>query len=97
MRSLRYLNTILTILALLLTLNLWTAWTSTPGGDALSLAHPTEAQGIPNAGAQRREMIDLLKRVNVNLEQIQAKLESGDIRVQVRPEQQQQEHRRQEN
>lgn len=86
MRSLRYLNTILTILALLLTLNLWTAWTSTPGGQMLSLADRSEAQGIPDAGGQRREMIDLLKQLNVSLEQVQTTLKSGDLRVVVRPE-----------
>lgn len=95
MRSLRYLNSILTILALLLMLNLWTVWAGTPGGEALSIAQPTEAQGIPNAGAQRREMIDLLKKVNVNVERIQAKLDGGDLRVVARPEQDQPENKQQ--
>ena len=83
MRSLRYLNTILTILALLLTLNLWTAWTTTPGGHLLSLTSESEAQGIPNAGAQRREMIDLLKQLNVRLEQVHSHVSSGEMRVRI--------------
>lgn len=83
MRSLRYLNTILTVLAVLLTLNLWTAWTTTPGGDALSLAGESEAQGFSNAGAQRREMIELLKQANVQLEQTHSHLTSGELRVRV--------------
>ena len=85
MQPLRYLNTILTILAILLTLNLWTAWTAAPGGDALSLANRTEAQGrgIPNAGAQRQEMIDLLKKVNRSLSDMESTLTSGEVRVRI--------------
>lgn len=86
MHSLRYLNTVLTILALLLTLNLWTAWTDSAGGHALSLTRPAEAQGIVNAGAQRKEMIDLLKKLNVSLSELDKKLTSGKLKVQVADE-----------
>ncbi|MFW6059174.1 MAG: hypothetical protein ACODAQ_03280 [Phycisphaeraceae bacterium] len=92
MHSLRYLNTILTLLALLLTLNLWTAWTASPAGNALTLTERAEAQGVVNAGAQRKEIIDLLKKVNVSLSGIDKKLSDGNAKVQVvgDPEQKQQ-------
>jgi len=85
MPSLRYLNTILTVIALLLTLNLWTAWTSTPGGQALSVAQTAEA-GIANAGAQRLEMIGLLKKLNKHVADLDATLTSGKVRVKVAAE-----------
>ena len=86
MRSLRYLNTILTVLAVLLALQLWTAWTSTPAAD---LASPALAQsrnantggGIPDAGAQRKEMIDLLKKQCAQNDELLSVLKSGDVRV----------------
>lgn len=85
MRSVRYLNAILTVLAVLLALNLWVTWAATPGGEALSWAGPAEAQaaGIPNAGEQRKQMIDLLKALNVKVNQLTELVESGKVRVQV--------------
>lgn len=85
MRRLRYLNAILTVLALLLALNLWTAWTATPGGEVLSVARPARAQpqGIPNAAQQRKEMVDLLKKINVQVADLAATLKSGEVRVRV--------------
>ena len=80
MHTLRYLNGILTVLALLLALNLWTAWTATPATDLASTAH---AQGIPDEGAQRRDIIDQLKLLNTKADAIQALLSSGQVRVQV--------------
>jgi hypothetical protein len=77
----RYLNTILTILALLLALQLWTTWTGT-ASPPLSLVAQAQAQdGIPNAGAQRKQMIDLLKEQNVKIEKLSQLLESGRVRV----------------
>ncbi len=81
MRSLRYLNTILTVLAVLLSLQLYTAWMAP---DAPSVATPAHAQdGIPNAGAQRKEMIDVLKRVSQQVEELNGQFKSGRARVQV--------------
>jgi len=83
MRSVRYLNAILTILAVLLALNLWVTWAATPGGQALSWAKPAQAAGIPNAGEQRKEMVDLLKALNVKVAQLTDLVQSGKVRVQV--------------
>lgn len=77
MRSLRYLNTVLTVIAILLTLNLYTLWTATPGGALLDHAQVAEAQGVSNAGAQRKEMVDLLKQINTHLSDVKSTLKSG--------------------
>ncbi len=66
MRSLRYLNTILTVIAVLLATHLWTAW-SDGASPAAAVASPRTTPtpgGIPNAGAQRQQQIDLLKLLN---------------------------------
>lgn len=81
MRSIRYLNSILTVLAVLLTLQLWTSWTSS--GPAVDGAAPALAAGIPNAGAQRKQMVDLLKRVVQQNEQMIEMFQSGQARVRV--------------
>lgn len=83
MRSLGYLNAILTVLAVLLTLNLWTAWTATPGGELLSAAQPAHAQGLANAAQQRKEMVDLLKQLNVEFAELKKTLAKGELRVRV--------------
>ena len=79
MKGLRYLNTMLTILAVLLTLQLWTTWNMAPA-DMATEAH---AQGIPDAGAQRKQMIDELKLVNKKVEELKGLLTSGKVRVTV--------------
>jgi len=78
MKSIRYLNTILTVLAVVLTLQLWTAWTTGP--DTLSEAR---AQGIPDAGSQREQMIGELKLLNKKVDQLKALLTSGKVRVSI--------------
>lgn len=94
MKSLRYLNVILTVLAVLLTLQLWTVWNGhgTPIAAAPSIATPALAQsrgptpgasGIPDAGAQRREMVDLLKKLVVQTDEVKSVLTSGQVRVRV--------------
>jgi hypothetical protein len=75
MRSLRYLNGVLTIIAVLLTLNLWTFWHASPGTAALPGVERAEAAGLANAGSQRREIIDQLKQVNVQLGEVSSKLD----------------------
>jgi len=82
MRSLRYLNVILTAIAILLALQLWTSWTV--GGNA-SVLGPTQAEaaGITNAGAQRLEMINLLKKQNQLTGDLVSMLKSGNARVRV--------------
>lgn len=89
MRSLRYLNTILTILAVLLGLEIWTTWMR-PGDSGLASPAVAGADtrstdrstgGIPDAGAQRKEMIDLLKQLNVQQADVVKVLKSGEVRV----------------
>ncbi len=77
MRSLRYLNCVLTVLAILLSLQLWTAWSTS----SVSMAHEAHAQGIPDAGAQRKEMIDALARIQQELTLTNELLRSGQLRV----------------
>ena len=85
MRSMRYLNTVLTILAVLLTLNLWTQWTATPGGRLLwtaQEAHAAEpARGLPNAAQQRRETVQQLKQLNTEVRSLKQMFASGQARV----------------
>ncbi len=82
MRRLRYLNFMLTVLAVLLALNVWTAWSAAP-----PLAESAWAQGIPDAGAQRQQIIDELKKLNKTTDKVKDLLTSGDVIVQVREEQ----------
>ena len=79
MRRMRYLNTILTVLAVLLTLNLYATWSVSP----VSIASEAQAQGISNAGSQRKEMVDLLKQINVRLSDMNKSLSDGSVRVRV--------------
>lgn len=91
MPSLRYLNTILTVLAVLLTVHLWTAWTH-PGGSlaslppapaGLELATPAHAQ-IGNLPAeQRQRQIQLLERLTTQVEKLNTLLESGNAKAKV--------------
>lgn len=85
MRNLRYTNAILTVLAVLLTLNLYAGWSTSPGGRLVSLEGEAVAQetGIANAGAQRREMIDVLKQLNATVGEMKKTLTDGSARVKV--------------
>ena len=81
MRQLRYLNAVLTVVAVLLTMNLWVAWQTTPGGERLTMTQSANAQGLVDAGSQRREMIDLLKQLNVSMSELQGTLTDGTMRL----------------
>ena len=95
MRSLRYLNTILTLLTVLLALQLWTVWTApipAPGSalgsdqslaQAFPLTSEAYAAGIPNAGQQRKEMINLLKKQTQRIDELVAMFKSGEARIRV--------------
>jgi hypothetical protein len=84
MRSLTYLNSVLTVLAVLLTLQLGVAL---QGGQAtpitLERSALAEPAGIPNAGDQRKQMIDLLKQVSSQLSDLNKLMKSGEVRVRV--------------
>jgi len=82
MRSLGYLNGVLTVLAVLLALNLWLELGQ--GGPRLPQA---EAAGVTNAGQQRQEMIGLLKKANSRMSDVLAVLEDGRVEVVVRQDQ----------
>ncbi len=90
MRSLRYLNTVLTVIAVLLTVNVWTLWTLTPGGDAISPATEAQAAGIANAAQQRYDMITVLKKINADTGELKSMLKSGSARVRLEAGSQQQ-------
>jgi len=80
----RYLNSILTVIAVLLTLQLWTSWTAqSPALSLVSEARAQEGGGIPNAGAQRKQMIDLLREQNAKIDKQMQLLESGKVRVRI--------------
>lgn len=83
MRSLRYLNSVLTIIAVLLTLQLWTLWTATPAAPSLDAASTARAEGIPDSGAQRKEIIAGLKEVNGSIRGLTGLFQSGQARVRV--------------
>jgi len=80
MGSMRYLNVVLTVIAVLLALNLATGGFSERSTPEASRAY---AVGIPNAGQQRSDMIDQLKKLNVTTSRIEALLSSGNLRVRV--------------
>ena len=86
MRSLRYLNAVLTIIAVLLSLHLWTLWDMGPVGvdsadPVVDLASPAYAVGLTNAAAQRQQMIQQLKGVNKNVKDLNLMFRSGKARV----------------
>jgi hypothetical protein len=88
MRSLRYLNSVLTVIAVLLSANVYALWTSTPGGEAFWPAQRANAAerpepGVPNASQQRKEMVDLLKNVNAQLGDLKSSLKDGTVRVRI--------------
>jgi len=88
MRSLRYLNTVLTLIAILLTLNLWTVWTAGPAPVELaSDAHAAPAVdpmiGTENSGERQKQMVGELKALNKAVSALDSTLTSGKVRVTV--------------
>lgn len=80
MRRLRYLNTILTVIAVLLTLNLWTMWAASGSPDGSA---PARAEGLANAAAQRQQIVDQVRTQNQKMDQLIALLKSGQMRVRI--------------
>ena len=88
MGSLRYLNTVLTLIAILLTLNCWTMWGGTTihsGPTFMSTATAaTQSRspgGIPNASVQRKKIIDLLQELNGQNKQLLTMFYTGQAKV----------------
>ena len=98
MRSLKYLNTVLTIIAILLTLNLWALWMTSPGGSMLTTVQPAHGQGTGpkfNATAQRKAMVEELESIDnrlKTLDDLKAMFKDGSarVRVEVMPEEREQ-------
>jgi hypothetical protein len=76
MTSLRYLNTVLTVLALLLAAQLYTSWTAAP-----TLVPEARADGIVDLGAVNVEMLGQLKALNAKVDQLSTMFATGKARV----------------
>jgi len=81
MQSVKYLNVILTSIAILLALQLWTSWAGVSSDQPIEMATPAYAAGIPDAGYQRKQMIDELKKMTAQLDQLNTQFRSGQARV----------------
>lgn len=79
MRSLQYLNTVLTVLAVLLALQLWTSFTTSDVG--ITTPQSASAQGIVNGGEQRKQMIEQLVKLNHQTAALTELISSGKVRV----------------
>ena len=87
MKTLRYLNTVLTLIALLLTLNLYVQITATPAGAAISPATPAMAadqpRGVGSSAAREAAQLEEMQAMNQKLSTIAAALVDGSMRVKV--------------
>ena len=85
MKTLRYLNTVLTVIAILLTLNVYLQLTGTPAGGAVSVAQEAHAADKParGVGSSAQAQLDQLKEINANLSRLSGKLSDGSVRVKV--------------
>lgn len=85
MKTLRYLNTVLTVLAILLTLNIYLQLTGSPAGSTVSTANEAHAatdkpRGV---GSSAQAQLDELKSINDTLNQLAGRLTDGTMRVKV--------------
>jgi len=86
MKTLRYLNTVLTVIALLLTLNLYVQLTGTPAGGMVSPAseaHAAETKGVGSSAARQQQMVKSLESLNSTLSSMNQTLTNGSVRVRV--------------
>lgn len=87
MKTLRYLNTVLTVIAVLLTFNVYLQLTTTPAGAAVSPVSEAHAadkpQGVGSTAARAAAQLELLDDINGNLTALSAKLTDGSVRVKV--------------
>lgn len=90
MKTLRYLNCVLTVLAILLTLNVYVQLTGSPAGGSLSMTTPAHAAPAPLAekpvrgvGSSPQAQLDELKQINETLSQLTGRLTDGTMRVKV--------------
>ena len=87
MRSLRYLNAILTVVAILLALHLWTLWAGEPVGLNGLMAAPAHAKDLPvglnSASIERKQIAELLKQLNHRTDELITLFRSGRARINV--------------
>lgn len=93
MRSLRYLNLMLTVIAVLLTLQLWTAWATGPAllsgtAEAATGKHTrsykaAQRSGIGKAGAQRAETNKRLDQLLKKTDTLIDLFRSGKAKVRI--------------
>lgn len=89
MKTLRYLNSVLTVIAVLLTLNLYVQLTAPAGATVASFATPAHAaadekRGVGSQAARQAEMVNAIKQMAKTTEMINATLTGGDpLRVKV--------------
>ena len=83
MNSLRYLNGVLTVIAILMALGLWTRWTDGTNAVSRPLIASAHAAGIPDAGGQRQQMVNELKRMSQQVEKLADLFRTGQARVQL--------------
>ncbi|MEM7626841.1 MAG: hypothetical protein AAF333_14700 [Planctomycetota bacterium] len=87
MKTLRYLNTVLTVIAVLLTLNVYLQLTASPAGAAVSSATEARAadkpKGVGSTAAREQAQLETLRDINNNLVALGAKLTDGSVRVKV--------------
>jgi hypothetical protein len=93
MRSLRYLNLMLTVIAVLLTLQLWTAWATGPAllsstAEAATGKHTrsykaAKRSGIVNAGEQRADTNKRLDQLLKKTDTLIGLFRSGKARVRI--------------
>lgn len=85
MATLRYTNSLLAVIAVLLVLHLWTLWIAPHHagyeGTVLPGVRTAHAAGLPNAAQQRKQMVDLLKRISSQVDDLAALFSSGRARV----------------
>ena len=89
MKTLRYLNTVLTVIAVLLTLNVYLQLTASPAGAAVSTAtearaaDKSKAKGVGSTAAREQAQLEALQDINSNLAALSTKLSDGSVRVKV--------------
>ena len=81
MNSIRYLNSVLTVIAVLMMLGLWTRWADGTDHRPLAMIQSAHAAGIPDAGSQRRQIVDEIKRLSNQVENLSDLFRSGQARV----------------
>lgn len=81
MGSPRYLNVVLTVIAVLMALELWTQWVGDGAGSTSTMTPMVHAAGIPNAGQQRQQIVDELRRLSQEVEAMHNLFRSGQARV----------------